>query len=118
MRSFSPVEEMQSSSSFQSRMISVVIPLYNEGEKGGTLVAKVTAALEKLPMDYELILVNDGSKDSTGFHISEEARKNPRVKGIHFRRNYGQTTALVAGFHHAKGDPIITLDGDLQNDPD
>lgn len=101
-----------------SNLLSVVVPLYNEGQNVPLLVTKVTAALEKLPSDYELILVDDGSQDSTPGSISKEAQKNPRVKGIYLRRNYGQTTALVAGFHHAKGDPVITLDGDLQNDPE
>lgn len=99
-------------------MISIVIPVFNEAGNIPVLAQRVSKAAEKLGREYEIILVNDGSNDATGRQISEAALSNPRIKGIHLRRNYGQTTALVAGIHHAQGDIIITMDGDLQNDPD
>lgn len=99
-------------------MISIVIPLLNEEANVHTLVEKVTAALRSVPTPYELILVNDGSTDDTQARICEAAQLDNRIKGLHLRRNYGQTTALVAGFHHSAGDIIVTLDGDLQNDPE
>jgi glycosyltransferase involved in cell wall biosynthesis len=98
-------------------LISVVIPLFNEGASVPALVERLRLALDPLGRPYEIILVNDGSSDVTGTAISHEARIDQRIKGIHLRRNYGQTTALIAGFHHARGEVIVTLDGDLQNDP-
>ncbi len=98
-------------------LITIVIPLYNEGRNVPLLVERLRTALQPLGRPYEIVLVNDGSADDTGAAITRAAEADQRVKGIHLRRNYGQTTALIAGFHHARGDVIITLDGDLQNDP-
>jgi glycosyltransferase involved in cell wall biosynthesis len=97
--------------------ISIVIPLYNEEESVDALHAEVTPAAERLGREYELILVDDGSRDQTAERLREICDRDPRVKVIRFRRNYGQTAALQAGFDHARGDVVITLDGDLQNDP-
>jgi glycosyltransferase involved in cell wall biosynthesis len=99
-------------------LLSVVVPLYNEQDNLGLLIDRLSSALEKLVLPYEIILVNDGSEDDTRVAIAVQAAKDDRVKGIHLRRNYGQTAALVAGFHHARGEVVVTLDGDLQNDPD
>lgn len=99
-------------------MLSIVIPLLNEEKNVAPLVAKVTSAMERIRLPYELILINDGSRDGTRDEIGRAAASDQRVKGIHLRRNFGQTAALVAGFHHSLGDVIITLDGDLQNDPE
>ena len=99
-------------------MISIVIPLYNEEANVPLIVGQTVDAMRRLNLDYELILVNDGSQDGTQVSIATCAAENPRVKGIHFRRNYGQTAALVAGFHHARAEIVVTLDGDLQNDPE
>lgn len=98
--------------------LSIVIPLYNEEESVGALYDEVTAAAGRLDVDYELILVDDGSRDATPEKLRELAAADPRVEVVRFRRNYGQTAALQAGFDHARGEVIITLDGDLQNDPD
>lgn len=98
-------------------MISVVIPLYNEAANVPLLLERVTQAVEALGRDYEIVLVNDGSRDLTGQQMDLAAKKDPRIVCVHFTRNYGQTAALVAGFHHARGDVVVTLDGDLQNDP-
>lgn len=98
-------------------MISVVVPLHNEEENVSPLAGKLTAALAAIGRDYEVIFVNDGSTDATDARLSETCASDPHLKAVHLRRNYGQTAALVAGFHHAAGEVIVTLDGDLQNDP-
>ena len=97
--------------------VSIVIPLYNEEESVDALYREVTAAAERLDREYELILVDDGSRDGTTEKLRTICDRDPRVKAVRFRRNYGQTAALQAGFDHARGNVVITLDGDLQNDP-
>ena len=99
-------------------MLSIAIPIYNEAGSVGELYGKVRAAMEKQPRPWELILVNDGSSDGTSELLDEIAGKDDRVKVVHFRRNFGQTAAMMAGFDFAKGDVIIPMDGDLQNDPE
>jgi len=99
-------------------MISVVIPLHNEETNVPLLAKKLTAALDALGRDYEIVFINDGSTDGTGERVHAVCATNSRLKAVHLRRNYGQTTALVAGFHHSIGEVIVTMDGDLQNDPD
>ena len=97
--------------------VSIVIPLYNEEESVDALHREVTAAAERLDREYELILVDDGSRDRTVEKLRAICERDPRVKVVRFRRNYGQTAALQAGFDQARGQVVITLDGDLQNDP-
>ncbi len=97
--------------------LSIVIPLYNEEESVDALHAEVTAAAERLGREYELILVDDGSRDRTAEKLRAICDRDPRVKVVRFRRNYGQSAALQAGFDQARGQVVITLDGDLQNDP-
>jgi glycosyltransferase involved in cell wall biosynthesis len=97
--------------------LSIVIPLYNEEESVDALYEEVTAAAESLDRDYELLLVDDGSRDATRAKLRALCERDPRVKAVFFRRNYGQTAAIQAGFDHARGKVVITLDGDLQNDP-
>ncbi len=99
-------------------MLSIAIPIYNEAGNVANLYAKVRGAMEKIPQPWELILVNDGSTDGSDELLDEIAAKDDRVKVVHFRRNYGQTAAMMAGFDFAKGDIIIPMDGDLQNDPE
>jgi glycosyltransferase involved in cell wall biosynthesis len=98
--------------------LSVVIPVYNEEESVKFLYEAVTKALHNLGSSYEILLVDDGSKDHTFNNAEDLARKDPRLKIVKLKRNYGQTTALHAGFQNAKGRVIVTMDGDLQNDPD
>lgn len=98
--------------------LSVVIPAYNEEENVPILYEKLKAVLENLDRHYEIIFVDDGSKDSTWERLKEIAEKDKKVKLIRFRKNYGQTAAMYAGFQHAKGEVIITMDADLQNDPE
>jgi glycosyltransferase involved in cell wall biosynthesis len=97
--------------------LSIVIPLYNEEESVDALYEEVTAAAESLDREYELLLVDDGSRDATRAKLRALCERDPRVKAVFFRRNYGQTAAIQAGFDHARGRVVITLDGDLQNDP-
>lgn len=97
--------------------LSIVIPLYNEEECVDKLVAKINAAGALFAFEYEVILVDDGSSDGTWERIEALRGANRNLKGIRFRRNYGQTAAMVAGFDHARGRVIVTMDGDLQNDP-
>lgn len=98
--------------------LSVVIPAYNEEENVPVLYERLKSVLEKLGKSYEVIFVDDGSKDSTWERLKEIAEIDKRVKLIRFRKNYGQTAAMYAGFQHAKGEVIITMDADLQNDPE
>ena len=95
--------------------LSVVIPVYNEAENVEELVSRVHAALAD--RDFELILIDDGSSDGTGALIDNLAQTRPWLRPVLLIRNYGQSTALQAGFDAARGSLIATLDGDLQNDP-
>lgn len=98
--------------------LSVVIPLYQERENLEPLLARVHEGLRGYPAPWELILVDDGSRDGTDAVLFELAtRYGTHVRVIRFRRNFGQTAAMQAGFDAARGDLIATLDGDLQNDP-
>ena len=99
------------------KKISVVIPVYNEEENVPILYERLKEVLESIPYDYEIIFVNDGSTDRTGEILEEIAKKDRKVKVVEFARNFGQTPAMVAGMDYATGDVIITMDGDLQNDP-
>lgn len=97
-----------------SEKLSIVVPVYNEEENVGLLVARLEGALHSV--DYEIILVDDGSTDNTRQEIKK--LNNPRVVLIELKKNYGQSLALASGIDYATGDYIITMDGDLQNDPD
>ena len=98
--------------------LTVTIPLYNEAENIPILYERVRNALDALGKRWELILVNDGSKDDSAVLLDAIAANDMRVSIIHFRRNYGQTAAFMAGLDHARGAIIVPMDGDLQNDPD
>jgi glycosyltransferase involved in cell wall biosynthesis len=105
---------MSTTSSIQ---VSVVIPVYNEEESAELLCRKLHDALSKIGRTYELILVDDGSSDETWTVLNRMAKEIPCLVLIRFRRNYGQTAAMSAGFDAAHGDVVVTLDADLQNDP-
>jgi glycosyltransferase involved in cell wall biosynthesis len=100
-----------------STYLSIVVPLYNEEESVAPLVAAIQEVGDRMDVTYEILLVDDGSQDRTWERIAWLKKSTPNLRAIKFRRNYGQTSAMVAGFEHAKGEIIITLDGDLQNDP-
>ncbi len=97
--------------------ISVVIPLYNEVLNVEDLCRELKSALDPLARAYEVILVDDGSKDGTGARALELAKTDPTLRVLRLRRNFGQTAAFSAGFDHARGRVVVTSDGDLQNDP-
>ncbi len=98
-------------------LVSVVIPIFDEAENVGPLVAALVPALDGLNRPYEVIFIDDGSRDGTGALLADAARANPRIKVITFKRNFGQTAAMMAGIDHAQGEVIVPMDGDLQNDP-
>lgn len=97
--------------------LSIVVPFFNEEESIRPLHAAIVATLEPLAEPFEMLFVDDGSTDGT-FAVAEAlAHESPRVRVVKFRRNYGQTQAMAAGIEQARGDVIVTMDGDLQNDP-
>lgn len=99
-------------------MISLTVPVYNEREALGPLFEKVQSVMQRdFPGNWEIIFVNDGSHDGSAELLDGLAERHPEVKVVHFRRNFGQTAAMMAGFDFASGDIIIPLDGDGQNDP-
>ncbi len=97
--------------------LSVVIPIFNEKGNIDKLYHELTEALEGLERDYEVIAINDGSQDGTHKMLNELQAKDKRWHIIHFRRNFGQTAAMAAGFDAARGEIVVTIDADLQNDP-
>jgi len=97
--------------------ISIVVPVYNEEDNISPLYRKIREACEALGKPYEIVFVDDGSRDRTFERLRGIHNYNARVKVIRFRKNYGQTAAMAAGFEHAQGEVIISMDGDLQNDP-
>lgn len=98
-------------------IVTVTVPVFNEVESIRLLHSRVSEVLNDSPWPWELILVNDGSTDGSGAELDRVAALDAHVKVVHLRRNYGQTAAMMAGFDHARGDIIIPMDGDLQNDP-
>lgn len=97
--------------------LSVTIPIYNEEDNVPLLYARTRDALDSLGKTWELVLVNDGSRDDSAQRLDAVAAQDPRVRVIHLSRNFGQTAALMAGLDHARGEIIVPMDGDLQNDP-
>jgi glycosyltransferase involved in cell wall biosynthesis len=98
-------------------MLSITIPIFNEELNIEPLYRRLVDELEPLGKPFEIIMVNDGSSDGSERALDALARKDPRVKVVHFRRNFGQTAAMMAGIHYASGEIIVPMDGDLQNDP-
>ncbi len=98
--------------------LSIVIPLYNEEESLPELHAWIRRVVEQEGYDYEVIFVDDGSRDNSWQVVQSLASENPRVKAIQFQRNYGKSAALNEGFQAAKGDVVITMDADMQDSPD
>ncbi len=99
-------------------LASIVVPFFNEEENVPELAARVAAVFAATPAyDYECVFVNDGSTDGTRAALDRLAAENPRVRPLHFVKNCGQSAAVIAGMRHARGEFLLTLDGDLQNDP-
>lgn len=97
--------------------LSIIVPFYNEEENIERMHAAISGAVAPLGIPFEMVLVDDGSRDRTLELAIGIARRDPRVRVVKFRRNYGQTPAMAAGIEHAQGEILITMDGDLQNDP-
>ncbi len=100
-----------------NQLISIIIPVFNESESIVFLLDEVINVMAANKFNFELIVVNDGSKDNTQKILKQLTYKINELSVISLRKNYGQTAAMAAGFDHSKGDIVITLDGDLQNDP-
>lgn len=98
--------------------VSIVVPLLNEEESLPELVGRLHGVLAAMAVTYEIILVDDGSRDRSWATIETLAKADPRVKGIRFGRNYGKSPALNEGFRAAEGTVVVTMDADLQDDPD
>ncbi len=97
--------------------LSVVVPIYNEEEAIPHLYRRLTTELEHLGLPYEIIAVDDGSRDGSFAVLRDLARTDRRLRVVRFRRNFGQTAAFSAGFDRARGEVVVTIDADLQNDP-
>lgn len=98
--------------------LSIVVPAYNEAESLPELVSRVRTQLDRLGKSSEILIIDDGSNDGTMDVLKELARKDAGLRAISFRRNYGKSAALAVGFEEARGEIIITMDADLQDDPD
>src|SRR5215208_2064022 len=97
--------------------VSIVVPICDELDNIQPLYEQLTAVLPQLAQPWEIVFVDDGSSDGSRERLDKLAGSDARVKIVRFRRNYGQTAAMHAGIQHATGEIIVTLDGDLQNDP-
>lgn len=97
--------------------LSIIVPFFDEEESIAALHRAIVAAVEPLGRSFEMVFVDDGSRDRTAAIAAELARGDPRLRVLRFRRNYGQTAAMAAGIEHARGEVLVTMDGDLQNDP-
>jgi glycosyltransferase involved in cell wall biosynthesis len=98
--------------------ISIVIPLFNEEESLSELAAWIERVMNANNFSYEVLMIDDGSKDNSWSVIENLSSQNPNIKGIRFRRNYGKSAGLQVGFSHAQGDVVFTMDADLQDSPD
>lgn len=99
-------------------LLSVVVPVYNERAVLPLLHARLTAVLSGLPLRYEIVLVDDGSRDGSDIDMADLAARVPHVRAVRLSRNFGKEAALTAGIAHAKGDAVIVLDADLQDPPE
>jgi glycosyltransferase involved in cell wall biosynthesis len=111
------IDAAQRTASPQGPALSIIVPLYNEQESVQPLYEAIVRAVEPLSRPFEMVFVDDGSKDDTVAIATALARRDPRLRIVKFRRNYGQTAAMAAGIEHANGEVLVTMDGDLQNDP-
>ena len=98
--------------------LSILVPVYNEEDNLPELIRRILGVARGLKRSFEVILIDDGSTDGSERIIKEAVKKNKEMKLIRFNRNYGQHSALFAGFAEAQGDVIVTLDADLQNPPE
>lgn len=98
--------------------MSIVVPVYNEEQIIDTLVQRLTAAAEQITPSYEIIFINDGSRDSSLLKLKDACQQNTHLYFISFSRNFGHQIAITAGMDHARGNAIVTIDGDLQDPPE
>lgn len=105
------------SEKFSLKKLSIVIPVYNELHNLDELYKRNVAVIKQIGKEYEIVFVDDGSRDGTLEKLLEIKKADDNVKIVSFAKNQGQTAAMDAGFKHATGDVIVTMDGDLQNDP-
>lgn len=98
--------------------VSIVVPIFNEFENVDLMYQQLVMAMKNQSRSYEILFVDDGSTDGTWRCLQEIAQVDKRIKLILFKRNFGQTAALMAGIQNARGEVVVTIDGDLQNDPD
>jgi polyisoprenyl-phosphate glycosyltransferase len=101
-----------------TQLLSILVPMYNESAVIGALFAALDKTLSQLPMPYEIICVDDGSKDNTRALILQQIQKDPRVKAVFFSRNFGKEAAMTAALDYASGDAVIPIDADLQDPPE
>jgi glycosyltransferase involved in cell wall biosynthesis len=104
--------------SASAMVLSVIVPVFNEEESIAPLVKSLIGVLRQIGRDFEVIFVDDGSNDRSAERLAKAVAAHPEIKVIQFRHNAGQTAALMAGIDHASGDTIVTIDADLQNDPE
>ena len=100
-----------------SEKVSIIVPVYNERNNLAPFITALTGVLDPAGESYEIILIDDGSTDGSGNFLERLPEENPRIKVIQFRRNFGQTAAMSAGFEYAAGTILIPIDADMQNDP-
>jgi len=98
--------------------VSIVVPLFNEEESLPKLEAWIDKVMKAHQLSYEVLMIDDGSNDTSWQVIEDLSKKNPSIRGVKFRRNYGKSAALYTGFSAAQGDVVITMDADLQDSPD
>ncbi len=110
-------QESRSEKAAIAPKVSVIVPIYNEVESIPPLIEAIYSTLGRTEIAYEIICVDDGSTDGSSQLLQEIAEQRTDLRAVLLRRNYGQTPAMAAGFGHARGDIIVTMDGDLQNDP-
>jgi glycosyltransferase involved in cell wall biosynthesis len=111
------LSEASSAAATAQPRLSVIVPLYNEQESIRPLYAAIVQALGDIGCSFEMVFVDDGSSDDTAQIARQIARFDSRLRLVKFRRNYGQTPAMAAGIEHSRGEILVTMDGDLQNDP-
>jgi glycosyltransferase involved in cell wall biosynthesis len=98
--------------------VTVLVPVIDEAATVGELASRVAAVLDRLGRTFEIIFIDDGSRDATPQRVREARARDPRVKLVRLRRNFGKAAALSAGFDHSTGRVVVTMDGDLQDDPE
>jgi glycosyltransferase involved in cell wall biosynthesis len=111
------VESAQREGGASAPYLSVIIPIYNEEDNINPLMEQLFSVLQAIDCSFEVLAIDDGSRDRSFRYLQDAASRFPQLKVVRFRRNFGQTAAMMAGIDYARGDVIVSLDADLQNDP-